>query len=293
MTKIHWDIDTIIRSLVSRSMKPMENNRFITLGLDLDNIILEFNKIKDTVEARLETKCLHRYYLSDRAIGGFYFRNYLEKSYKGNRRVNEHKGIAEVERYVPFAATELSKHLDITYNKFGLEIDDIITIACHKEDYIVSTDKDFIFESSVINPFNYNLNKADKTAMFKLMLLGDKADNIAGVMGVGEVIASNLLSLNVDIASKAFITIAKKQKVEDILSETTRFGIHTKYPDRIKHIYSLYNMDYDMVYNLLNPINETKYEEVDNDNYKLHLLNKTLLINSKTYNIHNITTTKG
>ena len=121
------------------------------------------------------------------------FRYDIYSDYKANRKYLEKpKFYDEIKEYL------ITKWKAIYHKE--LEADDIINIykKTYKDSIIISPDKDMLMlEGFSYNPTKQYFNNIDKETadcyFFKSMLMGDSADNIPGLPGVGKVGALKLL----------------------------------------------------------------------------------------------------
>jgi 5'-3' exonuclease len=154
---------------------------------DCINLANDFiNNINKSVNAK--------YYVGFLTIGKC-FRYNIYPEYKGNRKyLNQPKYLKEVKQYL----------IDLGFTGMdGYEADDLcISFKTQNSQYnsiIVSPDKDIlgICEES-FNPrlmqFNYHSKEEILYNFWRSMIVGDTADNIKGIPGMGEKAFSNLLS---------------------------------------------------------------------------------------------------
>lgn len=147
----------------------------------LDNIIFDTTKRGEGVEVYLTGKGNFRYTISP--------------SYKANRKdTPKPEHLSDVRNY-------LIKEWDAVVSQ-GEEADDLIAIKAASLGYdctIVSTDKDFKQLPCLL----YNPNKGEWnvvgefeaiTFFYSQILMGDRADNIEGIYGIGPVKAKKILA---------------------------------------------------------------------------------------------------
>jgi DNA polymerase-1 len=141
------------------------------------------------------------------------FRKELLPSYKANRPKNDTtRFVYELKEYV---INELVNELESVYTSDTLEADDLISNNQDKENcIIVSIDKDlkqiegchfdyYKVKTGLINEFGdevkdyrgwqYTTKEEGTDLLLKQLLIGDNADNIKGVKGVGKVKADKLI----------------------------------------------------------------------------------------------------
>lgn len=250
-TVLLWDLDTIIRSLVSRSLVTLEMDPVtLTTAFSIVKCKEEFNKIKDKAELKIGTKCEHKFFLSNPEISSFYFRNALDNLYKANRKKASTPVSAE-RPYWNYIIANIEKVLDIkvTTNIYGLELDDVISIKAEECDIIVSTDKDFALSNIVLNPMDFTIKKPSASNLAYLLLVGDKADDIEGIKGYGDVKAKKLIDVTLE---------------EDLM-------------DSIRELYEANNKDFDRTVDMLMPVTKDKFKYNRKDNTYNLLLNSITL----------------
>ena len=110
--------------------------------------------------------------------------------YKGTRKQEKPEFYHELRRY-------LVERWDAVMSPVGLEADDFIGIHCTRKDIIATIDKDLLMIPAA---YHYNFVKDTVTKVKRNMyyfwhqlLTGDKADNIIGLKGIGEVKADRIL----------------------------------------------------------------------------------------------------
>lgn len=115
------------------------------------------------------------------------FRYDIYPEYKANRKYYE----------LPKYLNEIKEYLENTYNFIsirGYEADDLVysTKANYKgQTIIISPDKDLLMlEGTHYNPkkniFHYTSKEEAETYFWKSMMVGDSADNIKGIPGIGD-----------------------------------------------------------------------------------------------------------
>jgi len=126
-------------------------------------------------------------------MGGKYnFRKFVDKEYKANR-----KGLAQPELKERIRHYLLTKHKGVCVEY--VEADDAMGVAQGDDTIICSIDKDML----QIPGMHYNIVNETKTEvseeealkfLYKQMLMGDTADNITGIRGIGPKKADKLLN---------------------------------------------------------------------------------------------------
>ncbi len=121
-----------------------------------------------------------------------YFRTFLDSNYKLNRKDKDTTAFSSM--FTSVIMDNLKGYFTregdkLVPNIYGLEADDTIALACEKMGIdscvIMSTDKDFKFKYNTFNPMRMQYSKPQREKLSELMLVGDKADNIAGIAGCG------------------------------------------------------------------------------------------------------------
>lgn len=138
-----------------------------------------------------ETKC-NSYILAFTVGKCFRYKIYSE--YKGNRKYTQKlKYFKEVKQYL----------IDKYHGVFNvdLEADDIVSICSkvYKDSFIVSPDKDLLLlEGISYNPKNkewFTISKSQANLKFaSSLIVGDQADNIKGIKGLGPAYTNKLLN---------------------------------------------------------------------------------------------------
>lgn len=175
---------------------------YLFLPLEVSKKIIDdrIEIIKDYFyfEFKSKNSCKFECYLSP--DDGSNFRNKPGKyqQYKANRKKNNPK------QPIPFYFNELRKYIIDEYKAFvadGMEADDAVSIRVKKEfkAIAVSNDKDVLYS---FPGEKYNLETSerffvkDDDAIFYFfcqMLMGDTADNVKGIHGIGPIKASKKL----------------------------------------------------------------------------------------------------
>lgn len=185
----------------------------------------------------------YRVYLS----GGENFRKLIFPEYKANRK----------DVRVPEYLDECRKFLVNTWNAeivVGYEADDAIGMDHDEETIIVSIDKDF--KQMAGSHYNFvkdlleevNEDEADYN-FWRQMLIGDKADNIKGVDGIGEVKSEKIL--------KYLSPKEREETVQDLYKDPARFDLNRKLL-RILRSGKEYN-------NIIGEIHESRFKEAEGE----------------------------
>lgn len=148
--------------------------------------------LEDVLMSQLE---LNNWELFLTGKGNFRYEVAVTAPYKGNRKD------AEKPKHLPILRDYLSTAWDAKMSE-GEEADDLIAIRATElgnSGIIVSLDKDFDqvagWHYNFVKQNKYYVNEEEGLRFFyKQILMGDKADNIIGIKGVGPVKATKMLA---------------------------------------------------------------------------------------------------
>lgn len=215
--KAIWDLDTVLRCIVSRGMTAFPHGETgLIAGFCMAKALKAFEEIKEGVERAIGSKCIHEYFVSNRDISYLYFRHHLIDNYKATRKKDFSPTTADKvyfdylnENIDEFVGTKCKRNIS------GIELDDAISIYADDgtdNNIIVSSDKDFSFFYDTVNSITQQYKAKDPKQMYYLMLLGDAADNIKGVKGMGAVKSKALVdSLPLDELGLAVKELYEKE----------------------------------------------------------------------------------
>lgn len=262
------DLDVLYYAFVSRSMVLHE----VSKGMYTS--VFSQEKLADIVEeyiANIEErngKGKHHFFASNPELSSRdYFRSKLDVTYKENRN----KEPSEQRLYIT-KVRELFTQLTgykVVHNRFGLETDDMLRIAYTKlrdsgnnETFVVSNDKDFKPFCDTINPFDYQRYAKDEFILLKLLVVGDKADNVTGLEKDDE-------------NKKGYGEAWFKALVE------RHNGDYVACKREVMEHYRRQGKDFSFFLDMLAPIGANQYTTVDEDKYFLVLRKGTLNIDTK------------
>lgn len=148
----------------------------------------------DEIQSKLLIKGYKTYITSNDKSN---YRFAIDPEYKGNRKAEKPKHYDALRDYLE---NEEAFNAEMVYGK---EADDAIGIHAHtfktKKDFIIlSLDKDLNqiagWHYNFVKKKKYYLNELSGLRFFyKQILMGDNADNIKGIIGIGEVLANKLI----------------------------------------------------------------------------------------------------
>jgi 5'-3' exonuclease len=225
----------------------------LTVDEALDSII---NEINNSIKFKYLV-----FFFSGKSENTFRDKIGFTKKYKGNRTDKVDPYMYDGKMQDLAAIPNAFRKYGIVFKYDDIEADDLISMVCNKNTFIISDDKDL----QQIPGLHYNFkngdyhlvdqNKAKRNLAYQL-LVGDVTDNITGIQGIGHVMATKILDAAVnedDYINLAMYEYIKKHgQIEGIdkfcenwMLLKTRTGneeyLKTKYSDMFMYINQITN----------------------------------------------------
>lgn len=225
------DFDVIKYMVASRGITFVPAQGYTDMyvqAFDLGKSIEAYESLKHDLISYLERKYEKpvskwvTVYTSKETTRHDYFRTWIDNDYKkhrGTKSAGTTFGtpvIADsVKRFEPKAIPAI----------YGLEADDMISLiaqGCEGDTVVISTDKDFKVNFTVLNPKSFEISEPDPDKIHQLMCIGDSADNIKGLKGVGDKTYLKLKEANPESLGSAVKELYEAQGLD---YEWTKFNL--------------------------------------------------------------------